>query len=60
VSFDDGAHWQQVPVAALGDRAVAVIVHPRDAAFVSLRASASDLAGNRVEQELARAYALKR
>jgi hypothetical protein len=58
VSFDDGAHWIAAPVARSGDQAFAIILHPRDAKFVSLRGSASDVAGNRVEQTIIHAYGL--
>jgi hypothetical protein len=58
VSFDDGAHWTAVPVLRIGDRAVALVLHPRNAAFTSLRGSARDVAGNRVEQTIIRAYGL--
>jgi hypothetical protein len=58
VSFDDGAHWAAVPVLRIRDQAIAIVLHPRDAAFVSLRGSARDVAGNRVEQTIIHAYAL--
>jgi len=58
-SFDDGAHWSRVPIAAFGDRALAVIVHPRGAHHVSLRSSATDLAGNSIEQTILRVYGVK-
>ena len=58
-SFDDGAHWSRVPLAAFGDRGLAVIVHPRGAHHVSLRSSATDLAGNAVEQTILRAYGVR-
>ncbi|HTJ39805.1 MAG TPA: S8 family serine peptidase [Dactylosporangium sp.] len=54
VSFDDGAHWQ--PVAL--DGGVARFNPPRDAGYVSLRATARDDRGNTIEQEVIRAYAL--
>jgi len=58
VSFDEGARWSRVPVAVIGDRAFAIVVHPSSATSVSLRSSATDLQGNRVEQTIVRAYGL--
>jgi hypothetical protein len=58
VSFDDGAHWAPIPVVTLPDRAIAVVIHPARARFVSLRGSAVDALGNKVEQTILRAYAL--
>jgi hypothetical protein len=51
-SFDDGATWRAVPVT--GGRAL--VHHPVQAGFVSLRISARDTAGNAVEQTVIRAY----
>ncbi len=59
VSYDDGATWQPVPLVKFGDRWLAAVKHPRDAKFVSLRASAKDRDGNAVEQTIIRAYGLK-
>ena len=58
-SFDDGAHWQHVPLAVLGDHALAVILHPRGPQTVSLRSTARDLAGNQLEQTIVRAYGVR-
>lgn len=44
----------------IGDQALGLVVHPRDASYVSLRGSARDAAGNSVEQSILRAYALAR
>ncbi|RAS61657.1 subtilase family protein [Lentzea atacamensis] len=52
VSFDDGATWQQVPVA--GDKAI--VKHPNGAKFASLRAKTTDAAGNTGEVTIIRAY----
>jgi hypothetical protein len=60
VSFDDGERWTEVPVLRLGDQAMAFLRHPPKALFVSLRGSASDVAGNRVEQTIIHAYGLGR
>jgi subtilisin family serine protease len=59
-SFDDGATWRRIPLVRFRDQALGVVLHPRDATHVSLRASASDVAGNSVEQTIVRAYALSR
>ena len=58
VSFDDGARWLPAPLVRIGDHAVALIVHPAGARYVSLRGAAGDVAGNEVEQTIIRAYAL--
>jgi hypothetical protein len=52
VSFDDGASWRRVPVVA----GTAIVAHPAGAGFAALRASATDTAGNTVEQTIIRAY----
>lgn len=52
VSFDDGKTWKQVPVA--GDKAI--VHHPKDAKFASLRAKTTDAAGNTGEVTIIRAY----
>ncbi|MEO7734107.1 MAG: S8 family serine peptidase, partial [Kofleriaceae bacterium] len=59
-SFDDGAHWAPLPVARFDDQGVAIVLHPRHAAFVSLRGSATDVAGNHVDQTILHAYGLAR
>jgi len=58
VSFDDGAHWSRVPIAVMPDRAVAIVTHPATGKFVSLRGSATDVQGNRVDLTIAHAYGL--
>jgi hypothetical protein len=52
VSFNDGRTWQPAPVANGAVR----ITHPSGTHFVSLRARATDSAGNTVEQTVIRAY----
>lgn len=59
VSFDGGARFTRVPVAALGDRGLAVFVHPRGAKTVTLRGEATDLSGNRTEVTIRDAYSVK-
>jgi hypothetical protein len=53
VSFDDGQSWRSV---AVRDGHV-VVKHPSGNGFVSLRATATDQAGNTVDQTVIRAYA---
>ncbi|MGW5237716.1 S8 family serine peptidase [Monashia sp. NPDC004114] len=55
-SFDDGQTWQQLVVDRRGEMAVASVQHPTGSGFVSLRASATDTAGNTVRQTIIRAY----
>jgi subtilisin family serine protease len=60
-SFDDGATWQRVPLRPQGKDGkawVALLKHPRQGEFVSLRAVARDLRSSAVEQTTIRAYAL--
>jgi subtilisin family serine protease len=54
-SFDDGRTWRPVPVT-LDQPAAATVTHPRGARYVSLRAHATDSAGNTVTQTVIRAY----
>jgi hypothetical protein len=56
VSYDEGKTWQRVPVI---NNMVAKLSHPAGATSVSLRASATDKAGNTVKQTVVRAYALR-
>jgi hypothetical protein len=62
-SYDDGATWQQVTLAAAGATGVkGTIKSPalRDTnGFVSLRVQATDVDGNSVEQTVTRAYKLR-
>ncbi|MGV9774115.1 S8 family peptidase [Streptosporangium sp. NPDC003464] len=63
-SYDDGATWQEVRLAAAGDAAFAgTIRNPASAkagGSVSLRAQATDADGNTVLQTVTRAYRLRR
>ena len=59
VSYDDGATWRSVPVTLAGNVGQAVLQHPASASFVSLRAAASDSAGDSVRQTILRAYRLR-
>ncbi|HEX2773010.1 MAG TPA: S8 family serine peptidase [Micromonosporaceae bacterium] len=59
VSFDDGRTWTAVRVVGHKGKRLALVKHPDRAGFVSLRAKATDTAGNTVEQTVIRAYRLK-
>ncbi|GIG86678.1 serine protease [Plantactinospora endophytica] len=52
VSYDDGVTWAPAEVTA----GQAVLRHPAEPGYVSLRASATDTAGNTVTQTVIRAY----
>ncbi|TDV55434.1 S8 family serine peptidase [Actinophytocola oryzae] len=56
-SYDEGATWQEVETPM---NMVAQLDHPADAASVSLRATATDAAGNSVTQTVIRAYTLRK
>jgi subtilisin family serine protease len=62
VSFDDGATWKEIGLLRFGGGShLAVVKHPKasgDKAAVSLRVTATDSAGNSVDQTLIRAYGL--
>ncbi|HET6481814.1 MAG TPA: S8 family serine peptidase, partial [Actinoplanes sp.] len=59
VSFDDGKTWHRAPALRRGEKATAVVLHPRGSGFVSLRAAATDSAGNTVRETITRAYRFK-
>jgi hypothetical protein len=58
ISYDDGGTWHKVRLRPDGDEWVGTVKYPRNAEFVSLRASGWDDAGNQVEQEIIRAFGL--
>ncbi|MFC6022526.1 S8 family serine peptidase [Plantactinospora solaniradicis] len=58
VSYDDGVTWRKAHVLAVGGTGVVLLQHPNRAGFVSLRAAATDRAGNTVRQTVIRAYAI--
>jgi subtilisin family serine protease len=58
VSYDDGGTWQPVHLVRSRDQWLAVVAHPKDAKFVSLKAQAQDASGNTVDQTIIRAYGL--
>jgi hypothetical protein len=55
-SFDDGATWARVPGVLLGERWIGIVRHEPGAAYASLRGTAVDVDGNRVDQTLIHAY----
>jgi subtilisin family serine protease len=57
VSYDEGRSWRQADVVL---NAMALVRHPADAESVSLRATATDRAGNSVTQTVIRAYKLRK
>ncbi|MEU1839815.1 S8 family serine peptidase [Micromonospora chersina] len=60
VSYDDGLTWQPATLTAGGTGTwSAMLKHPTAAGFVSLKASAWDDAGNKVEQQIIRAYRIR-
>ena len=58
VSYDDGQTWQPAALCQTRDGWTATVNQPA-AGFASLRASATDSAGNTVEQTIIHAYGLK-
>jgi subtilisin family serine protease len=59
VSYDDGATWQKAHVVHALGKWLLALKHPDKAGFVSLRAQATDSAGNTVQQTVIRAYELR-
>lgn len=60
VSYDDGGTWRPVPLTGSGRAAWHGTLNvPRDAAYVSLRATASDDRGGSVRQEVIRAVGVR-
>ncbi|MBC9712673.1 S8 family serine peptidase [Streptomyces sp. TRM66268-LWL] len=60
VSYDDGKSWKTVKLSdGAGASWKTLLAVPRDAAFVSLRASVVDDRGGSVKQEIIRAFGVK-
>ncbi|WP_394835781.1 S8 family serine peptidase [Pendulispora rubella] len=59
VSYDDGETWQATRLVPKSDGWLALVHHPNDASFVSLRAKSVDTQGNMVEETIVRAYGLE-
>jgi hypothetical protein len=58
ISYDDGRTWRQAPLRKTRDGWSATAVHPAGEGFASLRAGATDTAGNTVAQTVIHAYRL--
>ena len=60
VSYDEGATWRKVTVTPKGDRFdVRIPAGGTAGGYASLRATATDTAGNKVTETVVRAYALR-
>ncbi|WP_417898005.1 S8 family serine peptidase [Bacillus haimaensis] len=59
VSFNEGKTWKKVKLTREGDSFTTSIQNPKNAKFVSLRASAWDDEGNKITQEIIKAYGLR-
>jgi hypothetical protein len=59
VSYDDGASWRAAPLSRTGADWSANVRLPKGASYLSLRATATDDAGNKVSQEVIRAAAIR-
>jgi hypothetical protein len=59
VSYDDGGTWQAAPVRRGDGQWYASLRHPAGATFVSFSATATDGAGNTVDQTIIRGYRLR-
>jgi subtilisin family serine protease len=57
-SIDDGRTWQPATVRGSGDRRTVRVTNPAGTGFVSLRANATDTAGNTAAVTVLRAYAV--
>jgi len=55
-STDDGRTWQPATVRGTGDRRTVRVTNPAAGGFVSLRANATDAAGNTAAVTVLRAY----
>jgi long-subunit fatty acid transport protein len=59
VSYDDGKTWQPTKAQRVGSGWTVTVAHPASGGFVSLRATATDSAGNTVDQTIVHAYGLR-
>lgn len=59
VSYDDGASWHAAPLSRKGADWSADVRLPKGASYLSLRATATDDAGNAVRQEVIRAASIR-
>ena len=58
ISYDDGATWSRAPLRTAGSGWIATVRHPGRAGYASLRATATDTAGNVVTETIIHAYRL--
>ncbi|WP_299745971.1 S8 family serine peptidase [uncultured Rossellomorea sp.] len=59
VSFNEGKTWKKVKLNQEGDTFSVTIQNPKNATSVSLKASAWDDEGNKITQEIIKAYGLR-
>jgi hypothetical protein len=59
VSFNEGKSWKKVKLERDGDTFKAIINNPKNAKNISLKASAWDDKGNKISQEIIKAYGLR-
>jgi subtilisin family serine protease len=59
VSFNEGKTWKKVKLSGDGDSFTATIRNPKKATSVSLKANAWDDKGNKISQEIIKAYGLR-
>lgn len=59
VSYDDGVTWREASVSGAGRNWIASVAHPAGDGHVSLRATATDSMGGKVEQTIIRGYLLR-
>ncbi|MGW2088532.1 hypothetical protein [Streptomyces sp. NPDC001880] len=58
-STDDGATWQPTKLKSKSDGSYKVSVNNPASGYVSLRVKAQDAGGNKIEQTLIKAYAVR-
>jgi hypothetical protein len=58
-STDDGRTWRKATVRGTGDQRTALVTNPAGTGFVSLRANATDTAGNTAAVTVLRAYEVR-
>jgi hypothetical protein len=59
VSYDDGDTWHRAPLLPNGKHSWKAVLKPKEAKFVSFRATVVDSAGNSLEQTVIRAYGIR-
>ncbi|WP_441217087.1 S8 family serine peptidase [Phytohabitans sp. LJ34] len=56
VSYDDGAHWRTAPTTGGRQVTATIPAAPAGARFATVRVTATDTAGNRIDQTITRAW----